>query len=115
MAAARPDINAPQSGSAAVRLPASAALVSCLDRIMARHVFLPQLGDRCVHGACCVGCSACTYFSFCRVNSLPCTASVASLLELIHVQLVLIVWEYVRRKHACTSLIVGGSMSGRID
>ena len=45
-----PDLRAPPAGSAQLRLPASTALVSCLERAMAPHVFLPQLADRWVPG-----------------------------------------------------------------
>jgi hypothetical protein len=81
-AAGRPNLKAPPSGPAAVRLPASVALVSCLDRAAAPHVYLPHLADRwvvcvcvcvcayacacaCVHACLCV--RVCIYMCVCRL------------------------------------------------
>jgi len=81
-AAGRPNLKAPPSGPAAVRLPASVALVSCLDRAAAPHVYLPHLADRwvvcvcvcvcayacacaCVHACLCVSVCVCVCMCVC--------------------------------------------------
>ncbi|KAF5839432.1 hypothetical protein DUNSADRAFT_834 [Dunaliella salina] len=45
VAVAKPDLRAPPSGPASVSLPASVALVACLDRATAPNVYLPHVAD----------------------------------------------------------------------